>query len=346
MKVLLLSPLPPPSGGIARWTERYLVWSQGKFSVELVNTALIGDRAGEAGIKKKIFDEIKRSLQIIKDTKRKLNNKPNLLHLNTSCSKVGIIRDWVCVKKAKKARVPYIVHCHCNIIDQLGNGILAKKIFKNIIDGAEKVLVLNQKSLEYVSHITAEKVVICPNFVQTEQIASSHRIRDHLERLLYVGDIRFSKGSDDLYKLAGKCPDKQFILVGSVTDEMKKLKKPENVQLLGRLGAEDVSKCLDEADAFVFPSLSEGFSNALLEAMSRGLPIIATDVGANVDMLAGSGGIIVDIHDVDAMVKAIDHMDNRLVRKNMSDSNIDRVKTSYTYDIVMQKIKDIYEEML
>ena len=45
MRVLLLSPLPPPSGGIARWTERYLEWCNGKHDVAVVNTALQGERA-------------------------------------------------------------------------------------------------------------------------------------------------------------------------------------------------------------------------------------------------------------------------------------------------------------
>lgn len=53
MRVLLLSPLPPPSGGIARWTERYLEWCNGKHDVAVVNTALQGERAGEAGKQRK-----------------------------------------------------------------------------------------------------------------------------------------------------------------------------------------------------------------------------------------------------------------------------------------------------
>lgn len=345
MKVLLLSPLPPPSGGIARWTERYLTWCDGKISVDLVNTALIGDRAGEAGVQKKLFDEINRSLRIIRETRGKLKGEPDLLHLNTSCSKVGIIRDWFCIRVAKKARIPYIVHCHCNIKDQLGNGRIANKLFISIINGAAKVLVLNQKSSEFVSHIAGDKTIICPNFVLTEQIADSHRVRGSLEKLIYVGDVRFSKGSDDIYKLAEKCPDKHFIIVGSVTDEIKKLKKPENVQLLGRLEADGVCRELDDADVFLFPSLSEGFSNALLEAMARGLPVIATDVGANADMIKELGGRIAEIHDINGMYTAIEEMEPASIREKMSSWNTNVTRDKYEYNVVMNQIMDIYNSI-
>ena len=345
MRVLLVSPLPPPVGGIARWTERYLAWSRGKFNVDLVNTALIGERAGEAGVKKKLSDEMKRSFQIIEETKKSLREKPDLLHINTSCSKVGIIRDWICVKEAKKAGVPYIVHCHCNIKDQLGSGRTANMLFKSMVKGAAKVLVLNQRSLEFVSPIAAGKAIICPNFVLTEQISDSHIIRDALKKLIYVGDVRFSKGSDDIFKIADMFPDKQFIIVGSVTDEMKQLKKPGNVQLLGRLEADDVNRELDDADIFLFPSLSEGFSNALLEAMARGLPVIATDVGANAEMIKNMGGRVVEVHDIDGMCRAIKELKPTSVREEMSAWNMHTVRKKYEHNIVMNQIMNIYNSI-
>ena len=65
MNVLLLSPLPPPSGGIARWTERYLAWCKSKHKVIVVNTALQGERAGEAGKKRQLIDEVKSQVLFI-----------------------------------------------------------------------------------------------------------------------------------------------------------------------------------------------------------------------------------------------------------------------------------------
>ena len=110
MNVLLLSPLPPPSGGIARWTERYLAWCKSKHKVIVVNTALQGERAGEAGKKRQLIDEVKRARYVVKETKNGLIKRPSVIHINTSCSKFGILRDWICMRLAYQKKVPVITH--------------------------------------------------------------------------------------------------------------------------------------------------------------------------------------------------------------------------------------------
>lgn len=346
MKVLLISPLPPPSGGIARWTERYIKWCKNKHQVLVVNTALMGNRAGEAGINRNLLEEIRRAQYIIDATKKQLKKSPDIVHLNTSCSKFGIIRDWICVKIAIKRGVPIFVHCHCNIEDQLGTGLISNILFKDIVRKSKKVLVLNEKSKLFVSKIVnkLDKVIICPNFIELEQILTRREDNEKIERVIYVGDVRKSKGSDDLYKLAARLPNIKFILVGSVTEEMKTIEKPDNINLLGRIDAFKVREQLQNADIFIFPSLTEGFSNAMLEAMSVGLPIIATNVGANQDMIEDKGGMIVSVHDIEGMQIALQKMKTKSVRQEMSDWNLKKVIENYEYNCVLEKIFQIYEE--
>lgn len=67
----------------------------------------------------------------------------------------------------------------------------------------------------------------------------------------------------------------------------------------------DVGPYLAAADMFLFPSWHENLSNALLEAMSYGLPVIATAVGGNVEVLNHGGGRLVPPHDAAALAEAI-----------------------------------------
>lgn len=346
MRILLLSPLPPPSGGIARWTERYLEWCKGKHNVVIVNTALQGERAGEAGKQRKLIDEVKRAVYVIGETRKGLKSKPDIVHINTNCSRFGILRDWICMEFAQKKKVPVIVHCHCNIEDQLGTGRLATKMFSDMVNKSEKVLVLNSSSMHYVEKINPKKVDLCPNFVLTSQISDFHKIRNQIERVIYVGDVRLSKGSDDYFMLAKQNPKVEFVVVGSVTDEIERVEKPKNVHTLGRLEAFEVEKQLNEADVFVFPSLTEGFSNAMLEAMAHGLPIIATDVGAAIDMIENCGGTVVPVHDVSAMQNALNNMNKPETRKAMSEWNINKVKQCYEYNQVIEALFRVYEEVI
>lgn len=346
MKVLLVSPLPPPSGGIARWTERYLECCKGKHHVKVVNTALQGERAGEAGKQRKLLDEVKRAAYVVRETQKGLKEKPDIVHINTSCSKFGILRDWICMRLAVCKGIPVITHCHCNIKDQLGSGKLAVRLFADVVNRSRKVLVLNSCSKRYVDQIDPAKADLCPNFVLTAQIADKHRISEKIEKVIYVGDVRLSKGSDDYYTLAKQNSNIQFVAVGSVTNEMSQAEMPQNVHTLGRLEAAEVEKQLNDADVFVFPSLTEGFSNALLEAMARGLPVIATDVGAAMDMIENCGGTVVPVHDINAMQRALDNMQKAATRKAMSEWNINKVKQCYEYNRVLETLFHIYEETI
>jgi glycosyltransferase involved in cell wall biosynthesis len=68
---------------------------------------------------------------------------------------------------------------------------------------------------------------------------------------------------------------------------------------------DDVAALSALFDVFVLPSEIEGFSLALLEAMARGLPCIATDAGGNREALGDGAGIIVPSRDPDALAKAL-----------------------------------------
>jgi hypothetical protein len=61
MKILLISPLPPPPGGITTWTEKYVEWAKDhSICAEVVNNAVIGGRATHLGSKRE-FPEIQRT---------------------------------------------------------------------------------------------------------------------------------------------------------------------------------------------------------------------------------------------------------------------------------------------
>ena len=68
MKILLVSPLPPPAGGMALWTQQYLEFMNNKnIQVDVVNIAVTGKRAANY-TKKNILGEVLRTLNIFKNT--------------------------------------------------------------------------------------------------------------------------------------------------------------------------------------------------------------------------------------------------------------------------------------
>ena len=101
-----------------------------------------------------------------------------------------------------------------------------------------------------------------------------------------------------------------------------------------------------QADFFVFPTLIEGFQNVILEAMARGLPVVATGVGAITNMIEDHGGIIVEVGDVNGFVAAIEKLeDNSELCERMSSWNRSKVNSLYTEEKVMDILFQKYNKM-
>ena len=95
---------------------------------------------------------------------------------------------------------------------------------------------------------------------------------------------------------------------GPLKTEARKLLEQAGYSDLAWLPGErsDVADILNGLDCFVLPSLAEGVSNTILEAMASGLPVIATDVGGNGELVeAGKSGELVPAGDVEAMASCI-----------------------------------------
>lgn len=347
MKVLLVSAIAPPAGGIATWTEQYRnCFRATRNSLTIVNTALIGKRKVQINDNRNIYDEIVRTMKIIKDMSTKLKiTGPDVVHINSSCSKLGIIRDYVCVLRAYLCNVPVIFHCHCNIEDQI-KGRYALHIFKKVTKMSSRILVLNSKSYEFVRKITNCKVQIIPNFIAKEMLAEKVSIKQEIEEIIYVGHVQASKGCKEIYEAAQKFPNIRYTLIGPVSKEIREMECPENVALLGAQEHSKIKEYLTKADLFLFPSYTEGFSLSLVEAMAAGLPVIASNVGANKDMIEDKGGVIIPVKDSEAIEEAIKKMRNSEIRKQYAEWNLKKVKGNYIDESVLSRLFSIYREVL
>ncbi len=349
MKILLISPLPPPMGGMANWTLRYISYAEKlKWQIDTVNSSTIGSRAKNINSKRNLWNEIDRTLRIIVTLKRKLKVKSDpydVVHINSPCTKLGIIRDgfliWIC----KVAGVPVVFECHSNIEHMLGGSVLSRTALRSALKKASLTIVLNDLSLKYaVSCAPARKdhVVVLPNFIEDEFVANCHDIRNQVKQALFVGHVTEEKGIYELFETARCESNIHFELLGKIDTKIDLSKKPVNVSLIGEVSSENVMAAMDNADVLFFPTHAEGFSLVLLESMARGLPIIATNVGANADMIENKGGVIVPTLSIKDFTNAIDYIQTSEVRREMSTWNISKVRSAYTCDAVFTKLNYLY----
>jgi glycosyltransferase involved in cell wall biosynthesis len=116
----------------------------------------------------------------------------------------------------------------------------------------------------------------------------------------------------------------------------------DRITVLPRVEQAALAELYREADVFVFPSLFEGFSRALVEAMASRLPIVCTNVGVAADALRDEySALIVPKHDAGALVAAVDRLrtDSELARR-LGDAAAEAAH-HYTLADVSQRTMDV-----
>jgi len=120
-----------------------------------------------------------------------------------------------------------------------------------------------------------------------------------------------------------------------------------SVDVHGWLSPVEVAEVLDSAHVLILPSLSEGQPMAVLEAMSRGLCVVASNVGGIPEMLTDSAGLIVDPARVDEIAGALSRViADPDMRNNMGSKALQRVQTEFNIDVTSHRIDQLYRELV
>lgn len=111
---------------------------------------------------------------------------------------------------------------------------------------------------------------------------------------------------------------------------------------------DDVPEILRGLDCFVLPSLAEGISNTILEAMATGLPIVATDVGGNGELIeAGVSGVLVPAADADAMAHAINfYARDRDQARSAGRAGRLHVERRFSLEAMVSQYQALYDRLL
>jgi glycosyltransferase involved in cell wall biosynthesis len=174
-----------------------------------------------------------------------------------------------------------------------------------------------------------------------------------------VGNIRAVKGHDVFIRAAAltvkQFPNALFSIAGDVLEPayfsdlqslIKDLNLSDNFVFAG--GIADLHQYLSETEIFVLPSRSEGFSNAIVEAMAASLPVVATDVGGNNEAVHdGISGLLVPSENPQALSSAINRLlDDPATAAAMGAAGREIVSSRFTTGAMMDQIAGAYKELL
>lgn len=168
-------------------------------------------------------------------------------------------------------------------------------------------------------------------------------------RLVYLGRLSPVKGPEYLLealKLMKDPPETLIVGDGPEMEKLQRLAAGLPVEFIGRVEPESTRDWLLKGSFLVLPSLSEGMPNAVLEAMSVGLPVIASRVGSVADIVKdGVTGFLVEPRNTAQLAEKISllSMDKKL-RARMSKAALEEIK-NYSWQFLVEKLEKVYEKL-
>jgi len=236
---------------------------------------------------------------------------------------------------------------------------IAYRLFARLPDHIFAVSEQVRRHCIEVDRIEPARVETIHNGIALSSREAPHPSLHGSPRVTTVGNIRRVKGHDVFIRAAAMvlkhCPDASFSIAGSILEpdyfqELEALIEELDISQQFRLTGPTtrVAVHLESNDIFVLPSRSEGFSNAIIEAMSESLPVIATDVGGNSEAVVNKlSGFIVAADDVVALADAITILclDPKLAR-DMGKVGRQIVEDRFSEEAMMRRIQSAYVALL
>ncbi len=202
-----------------------------------------------------------------------------------------------------------------------------------------------------------EKIVTIPNGVDPDELPDPGTRPQAAPYILFTGGLNTVKGYDILLdafsRITGKLPGHDLILAGpdkrldDFRDAADGLGLPTSrVRYLGCLGRRELGAWLHHADMYVCPFRASPFSNANLEAMACGIPVIATAVDGNPEQLDdGKAGILVPPGDPAALAETMQKVGRD---RHLRDTLAERAKAranNYTWAGLADRYEELYDEI-
>lgn len=280
-------------------------------------------------------------------------------------------RNWTCIDAvlgARLAGVPVVIHGEHGreAGDPEGRNALRRRVRRLLAPLVTEFVAVSRDLARWLVEdvgVPAAKVTQIYNGVDTEAFSPADKeaarrtlgIRDGAVVIGTVGrldPVKDHRGLLEAFGRTARHPHAQLVVVGDgpcraeLEQVGRRLGLDGRVLMLGE--RQDVARILRALDVFALPSLGEGISNALLEAMASGLPVIATRVGGNPELVDDDvTGTLVSPRSAEALAAAFDRYlsDPGLIRKH-GEAGRRRALRDFSLDRMFGAYDSLYSRLL
>ncbi len=261
-----------------------------------------------------------RSRKVLEQSLRELQPKPDLVHASLTLSTLDFSLPEIC----QELGVPLVATFHPAFDHKLRNlssstQYLTYQLYAPSLAKYDRVIVFSrlQRRLLVRLGVPASRVAVIPNGVDVQKYApgvSDFKAEIGADRVfLYQGRISPEKNVEALLKAWKHCrmgSRSKLVIVGNhgnlASSLMPFYGAEHGILWMGFIADEQRRiEILRGSDVFVLPSLVEGLSLSLLEAMACGVACVATDAGADGEVLEQSAGVILKTQGVSTQLKVL-----------------------------------------
>ena len=286
-----------------------------------------------------------------------LSGKVSVLHVHTAAEN-SFWRKSIFMFIALLSRKPVILHIHSGKFPTFyweKCSLLGKFIIRFFLNRSDHLIVLSTQWISLIKSITKNsKVCVIPNFVEIPEMKFDEAQQREECTILFLGRLNNDKGLFDLVNaltlIKHDYPSLRLEICGDgdaskLIDLISKLNLKENINFNGWISGDLKVKLLQKATIYVLPSYFEGLPMGVLEAMSYGLPVIASDVGGIPDIVkSGNNGLLIKPGDIQGLSQAINSMLKYPNKREMFSKKAREVVAEFfSSKAVLPKIDELYK---
>ena len=226
---------------------------------------------------------------------------------------------------------------------------LSNKYEQNALKWADAITAGSREAYDYYSNLGYE-IHYIPNAIDVGSLPSGIN-KKYEKQIIFVGRLSKEKGIDSLIQLSKILPKEiHLIIIGSgpLENKIKKItQQHSNVEFLGYLSKNDVIPLIRGSFALIQPSLVEGISSTILEAMACKIPIIASNVGGNKELVFNNENVfLISPNSIDELIQKIILLSNDLnLVKKFGEKSSELIK-NFEWSNIGKKYVQLYESLL
>jgi len=300
-----------------------------------------------------------KATKVLTESLRQL--KPDLVHASLTLSPLDFLLPEICAE----LNLPLVATFHTPFAGKgaklkSGTQLLAYQLYAPFLVNYDRTIVFSQVQREVLARlgVPANNVAVIPNGVDVQKYspgASKLKAEFNAQHLfVYQGRLATEKNVEALlraWKQAQMNSTSKLLIVGDgpLTPSLKPFYGSEhNIVWLGFVADENRRiEILRGSDVFILPSLVEGLSLSLLEAMACGLACLATDVGADGEVLEGAG-VLLNTRRVSSQLRTLLPLfqDHPELATTLGQKARQRVLESYTLSHNITSLEQLYSQVL